>query len=77
LSREPVEIADLNDDYLKEDRYLLTELVKQGIEYRSLLSLFCGNTSCPVFRDKKWIFRDSSHVSVYGSTYLLNIFKTS
>jgi len=76
-SREPVEIADLNDDYLKEDRYLLTELVKQGIEYRSLLSLFCGNTSCPVFRDKKWIFRDSSHVSVYGSTYLLNIFKTS
>ena len=74
-SRKPIMIEDLNVDFLDEDRYLKRQKKSLSINYRSVLNIFCGPTSCEVFKDGKWIFRDSSHLSVYGSTFLKGIFQ--
>jgi hypothetical protein len=42
-----------------------------GISTMSFESLFCSTTTCKRFKNKKWLYRDSSHLSVAGAEFTI------
>ncbi len=44
------------------------------LKYFDQFNLFCGNNECQYFHEGKALLRDDAHLSVYGSSYVMNNF---
>lgn len=72
----PVPLTDLEESYLADDQKMNELLSKSGIIYVSLVKYFCSKGECPLIQSQKRIYRDGSHISVFGSSLLKQVFRT-
>lgn len=73
-SKMNIESKRVHPEYFKEDEFLKMHLADIGVTYRSLREVFCSNLECTTFKNGKWLYFDSSHLSVEGASYLKGLF---